>query len=68
MKTSDLQNFTKDFRLLPFSIIYCFYVKKTSCCYQLIFLQWFEKHASITRLNQLQVPLMKELGIVIVQR
>ena len=37
MKTSELQNFTKDFRSLPFSIIYCFDVKKTSCCYQLIF-------------------------------
>ena len=35
MEIFDLQNFTKDFRLLPFSIIYCFDVKNTSWCYQL---------------------------------
>ena len=28
MKTFDRQNFTKDFRLLPFLIIYCFDVRK----------------------------------------
>ena len=37
MKTSDLQNFTKDLRLLPFSIIYCFDAKKTSWCFHLTF-------------------------------
>ena len=35
MKTFDFQDFTKDFRLLPFLIIYCFDVKKTSWHYQL---------------------------------
>ena len=35
MKTFDLQNFTKHFRLLPFSIVYCFDVKKARWHYQL---------------------------------